>query len=497
MARRFAGIELRESIRRKNTLLKTRSLRHDNKIARQWNFQFQNSIVMTLPMKNRVLDNFPPCPPAHPPWKAQILFLLSSRFLWIINVQAICSNRLKPAIRNFLPPPKRKKKGFRSGNLEMIRENQAICAFLQIDSRELGHLSYSLSCRNSWGYRVSVECPPFAIRSHLLRFLRQCVCLAGWPQHLPAFWTWSCITLCPLSGCLIFGSHWQTSHLPPMIMVPNHKPRTALAAFPFLKRRKSTPKTTHPNKKSLRKQFSGLFVQTVLPLSFQLNKRHAERVWANCLRKLFSVGFIGVGGFLGWLFLPWFSTAQMRLFSLSKHKIYSLPKSQKIPMPQTMKLLLAFGLRSSVVANRTCWSSNWWLWAFQSASFATQSLRVASSLDLPPKKAVWSQGSLGCGFARPDFSSYKHVRMYWGGACEPLASPPWCSLMVCFFIQRLFGVIGLCFGATHTLWQLRGLISWRAWTPICGSCSCLWKSSGFVRKSGFLCPQHWGSDCPL
>ena len=64
------------------------------------------------------------------------------------------------------------------------------------------------------------------------------------------------------------------------------------------------PKTTHPNKKSLRKQFSGLFVQTVLPLSFKSNKRHAERVWANCLPKLFSVGFIGVGGFLGWIFLP-------------------------------------------------------------------------------------------------------------------------------------------------------------------------------------------------
>ena len=61
---------------------------------------------------------------------------------------------------------------------------------------------------------------------------------------------------------------------------------------------------THPNKKSLRKQFSELFVQTVLPLPFKLNKRHAERVWANCLCELFSVGFIGVGGFLGWAFLP-------------------------------------------------------------------------------------------------------------------------------------------------------------------------------------------------
>ena len=61
----------------------------------------------------------------------------------------------------------------------------------------------------------------------------------------------------------------------------------------------STQKTTHPNKTSLRKQFSGLLVQTVLPLSLKLNKRHAERVWANCSRKLFSVRFIGVGGFWG------------------------------------------------------------------------------------------------------------------------------------------------------------------------------------------------------
>ena len=55
------------------------------------------------------------------------------------------------------------------------------------------------------------------------------------------------------------------------------------------------PRKTHPNKNNLRKQFSGLFVQTVRPLSFKLNKRHAERAWVNCLRKLFSVGFIGVG----------------------------------------------------------------------------------------------------------------------------------------------------------------------------------------------------------
>ena len=73
----------------------------------------------------------------------------------------------------------------------------------------------------------------------------------------------------------------------------------------YFQGRKTHPKkTTHPNEKSLRKQFPGLFVRIVLPLSFKLNKRYAERVWANCLPKLFSVGFIGVGGFLGWVFLP-------------------------------------------------------------------------------------------------------------------------------------------------------------------------------------------------
>ena len=85
----------------------------------------------------------------------------------------------------------------------------------------------------------------------------------------------------------------------------------------LIKGDKPTPKTTHPiphltssythpNKKSLRKQFSGLFVQTVLSFFFffKLSKRYAERVWANCLPKLFSVGFIGVGGFWGWVFLP-------------------------------------------------------------------------------------------------------------------------------------------------------------------------------------------------
>ena len=39
------------------------------------------------------------------------------------------------------------------------------------------------------------------------------------------------------------------------------------------KGKKPTPKTTHPNKKSLRKSFSELFVQIVLPLSFKQEAR--------------------------------------------------------------------------------------------------------------------------------------------------------------------------------------------------------------------------------
>ena len=31
------------------------------------NFHFQNLVVVAFPTKNSVLDNFPPCPPAHPP----------------------------------------------------------------------------------------------------------------------------------------------------------------------------------------------------------------------------------------------------------------------------------------------------------------------------------------------------------------------------------------------------------------------------------------------
>ena len=40
-------------------------------------------------------------------------------------------------------------------------------------------------------------------------------------------------------------------------------------------------------------------MESVLPLPFKIGKRHAERVWANCLRNLFSGGFIGLRGFLG------------------------------------------------------------------------------------------------------------------------------------------------------------------------------------------------------
>ena len=37
--------------------------------------------------------------------------------------------------------------------------------------------------------------------------------------------------------------------------------------------------------------FFGVVRQTVLPLSFQLSRKHAERVRANCLYKLFELGF--------------------------------------------------------------------------------------------------------------------------------------------------------------------------------------------------------------
>ena len=117
------------------------------------------------------------------------------------------------------------------------------------------------------------------------------------------------------NGCVNFMGPWQKCALSAGKTHVHKIPRFGGRGFwsiggegvPILflfKGEKPTPKNTHPNKKSLRNQFSGLFVQTVLPLSFKFNKRHAERVWANCLHKLFSVEFIGVGVFGGWAFLP-------------------------------------------------------------------------------------------------------------------------------------------------------------------------------------------------
>ena len=65
------------------------------------------------------------------------------------NVRPIRANRLKPAIRNFTPPPEARfaKKGRQFGNPETIRKNQAIRANLRIDSRESGHLRKKLRCR--------------------------------------------------------------------------------------------------------------------------------------------------------------------------------------------------------------------------------------------------------------------------------------------------------------------------------------------------------------
>ena len=65
-------------------------------------------------------------------------------------------------------------------------------------------------------------------------------------------------------------------------------------------------------------------MQIVLPFSSKLKRRHAETVWANCLLKLFSVGFIGVGGFLGWVVfwggLLSFYKNLLRLFLKKKKK---------------------------------------------------------------------------------------------------------------------------------------------------------------------------------
>ena len=67
------------------------------------------------------------------------------------------------------------------------------------------------------------------------------------------------------------------------------------------------PKNHPPNrKKSLHKQLSELFVQTFFPLPFKFKQEARRRgVWANCLRKLLSVGLVGVGGSLGWVSFPW------------------------------------------------------------------------------------------------------------------------------------------------------------------------------------------------
>ena len=68
----------------------------------------------------------------------------------------------------------------------------------------------------------------------------------------------------------------------------------------------------------------------VHPLSFRLNKRHAERVWANCLRKLFSVGFIGVGGFFGWICLPWKNQRKLFLYKVFRQPFGSWTSAPKI-----------------------------------------------------------------------------------------------------------------------------------------------------------------------
>ena len=73
------------------------------------------------------------------------------------------------------------------------------------------------------------------------------------------------------------------------------------------------PQTTHPSNKRKCEHFSELFVQSVLSLSFRLSRRHAERVWANYLRKLFLVGFYGVGGFWRRVSFPWINSGRFSL----------------------------------------------------------------------------------------------------------------------------------------------------------------------------------------
>ena len=66
---------------------------------------------------------------------------------------------------------------------------------------------------------------------------------------------------------------------------------------------------THPDEKSLLKQFSELFVQTLIPPAFKLNRRHAERVWEDFLPKLFSVGFTIVSEKVSYLIKKYDSAA--------------------------------------------------------------------------------------------------------------------------------------------------------------------------------------------
>ena len=57
----------------------------------------------------------------------------------------------------------------------------------------------------------------------------------------------------------------------------------------------------------MHKEFQGLkvpkkggFRHGILGEIFVFGCLFGPEVWANCLRKLFSIGFIGVGGFGGW-----------------------------------------------------------------------------------------------------------------------------------------------------------------------------------------------------
>ena len=104
--------------------------------------------------------------------------------------------------------------------------------------------------------------------------------------HLPAE------QIAPQSGS---NQVLQTSasyvHLAAQCKIPHR-----IEQYPFetvFKGRKPTPKTTHPNKKNLRKQFSGLFVQIALPLSFSLKRGTSERVWQTVCADCFQSGLLG------------------------------------------------------------------------------------------------------------------------------------------------------------------------------------------------------------